>query len=161
MAFPYLAVMYAAGTYTQMQGQAQADKDQADALAQNASFFREQADYIQKAGDRELSIFTRKSDNITSAQIGAFARSAVDFSDSSALWLAAEEQLISREKEAIKAETQMRVRQANFRATQAGSQAEAISETSGQRQFATLLGAGAQYASAVGSRESGSTGPKK
>lgn len=145
--------MFVAGTAMEVMGQQQADKDQQAALETNASFFREQADFIKTAGARTLSIFERKAAQLESSQIESYARSAVEFSGSAVQVVARDRQLASRESSAIQFDTDMRVRTAMFRAQDAENQARAISDTSQTRAFTTILSSGAQAASAFGGKK--------
>ncbi len=149
MAFPWVAAaFFAASTIQNIQGQAQADRDQSSAAKKNASFFREQSDFIRAAGFREKKIFERTGEELISAQMGAVARSAASFSGSFVITVAQTEALIQEEANAIAADTEHRARLATLRAVSADQEAKDIPKSSKQRQLGILLGGVGQIAAA-------------
>jgi 2-methylaconitate cis-trans-isomerase PrpF len=147
MGWPYVsAAIYAVGTIQSMIGQSKADKDQARAAEANATFFREQADFIDAAGAREQMIFGRQADDLISSQIGAIARSGVAFSGTMVQVMAQTEGDMMEESNAISADSDHRARIARLRAADAHNEAQAIRQGSTQRQLGIALSAVGQIA---------------
>jgi len=100
-------------------GKRKAKGRQAEAERANASFLREQAEFAEISGKRELNIFERQSDRVIGAQQSAFAKAGVDLSGSALAVLAESKQQAAEEKGAIRRESEFRVRLANLRAQEA------------------------------------------
>jgi hypothetical protein len=147
----------ALGLVIQGYGQMQANQAQADAEAKNAGFYREQADFAREAGERQIGIFNRESDMLYGEQQSAFAKAGVD-TQSSSLFMA--KQMLHRQDEsyAIKAESDMNVRLAMLRASQADSTAASLRDP--QNTILPILGSalGAYGSSGASSGSSGRGG---
>lgn len=120
---------FVAGAGLSAVGQYQANQDKAQAEAQNASFYREQAAFAQDSGDRDLSIFNRKSQIEFGEQVNAFAKAGNQSADAIA-FLAEEKLNRNKEAGAIKEDRDFNVRLANLRAGQADRQASDLSSFS-------------------------------
>lgn len=114
-----------AGAVLSAYGKIKADMDQAEAEKQNASFYREQADFAKYAGDRKQQIFNNETVKLQGAQGSAFAKAGVDTSNSS-MFMAKELFYRQKEEVAIKLEADMNVRLAMLRADQATKTAEQL-----------------------------------
>jgi hypothetical protein len=136
---PVVLAAMAVGTIIKSYGQIKANEDQAAAEKRNAAFYREQAEFAQRAGDRKRAIFERESDVLYGDQVGAFAKAGVD-TGSSSFFLA--QQVFYRQNEsfAIKEEADFNVRLAMLRADQATSTARALTNPTTN---ALLVGANA------------------
>ena len=104
-----------------------ANMDQADAERKNASWYREQAEFAKKAGERQQMIFDRESQILYGEQLGAFAKAGVDTGASS--YFVAKQMLFrQQESYAIKQEADMNTRLAMLKADQAERHAESLSD---------------------------------
>lgn len=121
MAWPVIAMGLAMKAY----GQFTANNDQADAEDQNAAFYREQADFARKAGDRQRMIFDRESVILLGNQTAGFAKSGVS-TTSAADFLAREMLYRQEESQAIKEEADFNVRLAMLRADQSERTADSL-----------------------------------
>lgn len=126
------------GTFLQAQGKYDALKKQSQAEEINAGFFREQADFAQEAGDRELMITHRQNQVLYGEQQSGFAKAGIDTSNSS--FFMATQMLQGQEKEgAVKTETEMNVKLANARAIAADQAARDYAGAAGTEQMGTYI----------------------
>lgn len=119
------AIALGAGIAMQGLGKMKANADQADAEEKNAAFYREQADFAAKAGERQRMIFDRESVILFGEQASAFAKAGIDTSGSG-YFLAQQNLFRAQESNAIQEETDMNVRLATLRAEQADATADAL-----------------------------------
>lgn len=123
----YQAAIMGAGLALNIMGQARADADQADAEERNAAYYREQAAYAAKVGERQQDIFDRESKILVGDQMSAFAKAGVN-TQSSSLFMAKEMLFRQEESNAIKVEADQNVRLAMLRADSAQSTADALND---------------------------------
>jgi hypothetical protein len=69
--------MLAGGTLLSAYGNIKANTDQADEERKNADYYREQAAFAKKAGERQEAIFRDESEQFYKNQAGLFARNGV------------------------------------------------------------------------------------
>lgn len=124
---PITVGLLGAGLLLKAYGNYKANMDQGEAEKRNASFYREQADFARKAGERQQQIFDRQSQVLYGDQLGAFAKAGVDTSASS-FYLAKEVFFRQQESYAIKQEADMNVRLAMLRADQAQRNADSLQD---------------------------------
>lgn len=155
MAWPLVlfAVTQAVSTY----GKYQADQAQAEAEAKNASYYREQAGFIQLATERESALFKKKAARLQGDQVGAVAKGGIALSGDMLQQLAGERAESILEDNAIRADGSFKARLARLRANQADETARSLTGTTAQLGYAgSLLGASAQAgAFSGGSKSSG------
>lgn len=111
---PLAAGLLVGGTVLRVLGQYRANEDQADAEERNASFYREEAEFARKAGDRQRLIFDRESVVLFGKQEAAFAKGGG--SDSDLKFLAQQRIFRDQESIAIQDEADFNVRLATLRA---------------------------------------------
>lgn len=134
-----------AGLALNAYGNYMADLAQADAEAQNAGFYREQAAFAREAGDRQQLIFDRESKVLFGEQLSGFAKAGIDTSESSN-FMAQQIFFRSQESFAIERETDMNVRLASLRADQADKTAKDLRRAAPLRAAGTILGGAGQIA---------------
>jgi hypothetical protein len=122
---PMTLALLGGGLLIKSYGQFRANMAQADAEAANASFYREQAEFAAKAGERAVLIHDRESVVLYGEQASGFAKAGVSSSNSS-LFMAKEMLFRQEESAAIKAETDMNVRLAMLRADQSEREADSL-----------------------------------
>jgi hypothetical protein len=115
------------GIAMQGYGRVKANLDQAMEEEMNAGFYREQAEFSRKAGDRQKDIFDRESEVLYGEQLSAFAKAGVDTSSNS-LFMAKTMLFRDQESNAIKEEADFRTRLAMLRADQAQRTADSLSD---------------------------------
>jgi hypothetical protein len=135
---PTSNALLGAGLVLRAYGQAQADSAQILAEGQNASFYREQADFARKSGERQQMIFDHESTILYGEQKSAFAKAGVDTSGSS-LFMAKEMLFRQQESYAIKQESDMNVRLAMLKASQADQNAQDIKDSQGMQMLSTAI----------------------
>lgn len=148
MALP--AVLIAAQMGLQLYGQYRANQEQAAAEARNAAFLREQANFAERATQREMKLQEIQSKRLRGEQVVGFAQGGVDVGSGSALdFLVDQEASAIEERAAIRSEGDMRVRLASLRADAAQFTADTLSSGSYNTMQAatTILGGASQYAS--------------
>lgn len=143
-----LAIM-GAGMFMNAMGKQQADAAQADAERQNASYFREQANFIEEAGRRELELFNRKATKTFGDTIGTYSSSGVALTGSVLETLAGERSKAIFESNAIQKETEFKARLARLRADQADDTANSLINAGPMNFLSAGLTGGAQIASAA------------
>ncbi len=148
MGLPLL--LFGAGAAFNMLGKFQADAAQQKAEADNASFYREQANFEIDAMEREVSIFERKSTQMQGEQITAIAASGTALSASNLQILASERSLMSNEKQAIIQNGRFKARLASMRGVQAQETADYLG--SSERRLTTVAGGFLTAASAAYSK---------
>jgi hypothetical protein len=144
----------AAGLVMEAYGKYQANKDQAEAEAQNAAFYREQAAFAQKTAERQRAIFDRESVVLRGSQISAFAKAGVD-SMHSARFLADQMIFRGQESQSIYDEGAMNVRLADLRSGQADATAAQLRDPT--TNFMQAAGSGLQLAGSSGAFSSKAT----
>lgn len=124
---PVTIALIGGGLLLQAYGNYSANMAQAEAAKRNAAFYREQADFAKKAGERQQMIFERDTQIQYGEQLSAYAKAGVD-TQSSSLFLA--KQLLFRQQEsfAIKKEADMNVRLAMLRADESMRNADQLSD---------------------------------
>lgn len=123
MADPVSATIIGAGALTGGAGNLIANLDQADAEERNARWLDEQAKFAQKAGDLD---YARRSDELREfkgSQITAMAGSGFSFEAEEGRALAETDRRIERELGAIRAQTDINVREALLRGADARTKA--------------------------------------
>lgn len=127
-------------------GQVKGNQAQASAERANARFYQEQADFAEKAGDRELDIYKDQAAEFFGQQKSGFARAGVELQGSPLLALADSISRQQREEEAIQMDTAAKVREANLKGGLANKTAASLSNFANNALPAsgTLLTAGAQ-----------------
>lgn len=118
---------FVAGAGLAAVGQYQANLDQSQAEFENASFYREQAQFAQDSGDRDLEIFRRKSQLEFGDQVNAFAKQGNQSSDVIA-FLAEQRLNAVKEAGAIKEDRDFNVRLANLRGNEAWKKGQKLGE---------------------------------
>lgn len=103
------------GTFIEGQAKYNALLDQSYAEKANASFFRDQADFAQFAGDRQKVIYNEESQVLYGEQMSGFAKAGID-TENSSFFMATQMLQRNRGANAITLETDMNVRLANARA---------------------------------------------
>lgn len=128
------------GVGTFMQGQAKYDalQKQSQAEEQNAGFYRTQADFAQKAGDRELVLTHRQNVITYGEQQSGFAKAGLD-TENSSFFLATQMLQGQTKEEAVKSETEMNVRLAQARAQAADQAARDYQSAAGTEQMGTYI----------------------
>lgn len=132
---PFAIALIAGGTLIKGLGQYRANLAQADAEEKNASFYREEAEFARKTGDRQRMIFDRESDLLFGKQQAAFAKGGSGKGDLKFL----AQQRIFREQEsnAIQDEADFNVRLATLRSEHSMDTAKQLrSGRNNQMQFA-------------------------
>jgi hypothetical protein len=137
------AALMAVGTVINGYGKIKANLDQAKEEQLNAGFYRYQADYAQRAGDRQKTIFDRQSQIQYGEQFSAFAKAGID-TQSSSIFMASEMLYRQQESNAIKEETDFNVRLATMRAEQSDRTAKALKDP--MNNFLQVAGMGASAA---------------
>jgi hypothetical protein len=121
------AVLLGAGLVMKGYGTYMANMAQAEGERKNASWYREQADFAKKSGERQQMIFDRESQVLYGEQLGAFTKAGVDTSASS--YFVAKQMLFrQQESYAIKQEADMNTRLAMLKADQAERNASQLSD---------------------------------
>lgn len=139
---PITIGLMGAGLLLKGYGNYMANMEQGEAEKRNASFYREQAEFARKSGERQQEIFDRQSKVLYGEQLSAFAKSGVDTSASS-LFLAKEVFYRQQESYAIKQEADMNVRLSMLRADQAQRNADSLQDgTNNLLQFAGSAASG-------------------
>jgi len=135
----------AAGFVIQGMSNYEAALNRSDAAEQNSYFYREQAKYAERVGQRQRDVFDREAYIAFGETQSAFAKAGVD-SSNSAMFLASEIVSMQQESAAIKMEADQNVRLAMLRAEQSDR------EASDYRRAAPmgLISAGFGAASAAG-----------
>lgn len=143
---PIALAAMAVGTIIKSYGQIKANMSQAEAERQNAGFYREQAAFAQKSGDRKREIYDRESQVLYGDQVSAFAKAGVS-TGSSSFFLAQQMLLRQNESFAIKEEADFNVRLAMLRADQSDSTARALSDplTNGLLAAGNILSVASNY----------------
>ncbi len=148
--FPVALAFMAVGSFISAKNNFDAAQKQADAAERNAEFFKEQADFAQKAGDRQLMLQDRSQKILYGEQASAFAKAGVDTAFS-ANFLASEMNQGQAEAGAILDETNLNVRLASFRASEATAQADGLRKGASNRFWGDFLGgAGSAMAATSG-----------
>ena len=153
MWFVAAAAVVSAGI--QIYGQWKANKAQADAERQNASFYKEQADFAEAALGRELAIYEEQTQEFRAGQIAGYGTSGVDLSGSPLLVLATTTARAEGEKDAMRANTAMQFREAMLKAGASLEQANRLGSFANNAlpAFGTALGAATQVASLTGGKK--------
>lgn len=133
----YGAIALGVGTMMKYYGQTKADQAEAASSEKNASYYREQADYARKTGERDQMIFDRESVVLHGDQVSAFAKNGVDVT-AGAGFIAQQMFYRQNESEAIKAEADFNVRLAMLKADQAQGNADYLN--SSERKWTNFLG---------------------
>jgi hypothetical protein len=122
---PVSLALLGGGLVLKSYGEFKANMDQADSEAQNASFYREQAEFSRLAGIRQREIFERETAQLEGEQRTGFAKGGVD-STSTVDFFSAQTYTWQQESLAIKRESDMNVRLAMLRADNAHQTAERL-----------------------------------
>lgn len=145
---PFTALMLA-GTAVEIFGNVKANLDQARAEAENAIWMKQQADYIKRATDRELSIFDRESQESIAATENTFAKSGVSMAGTALEVMAQEQTKRQQELDAIVDQGNTNIQEALLKS----SASQKTSDTLGSFSYNMLqtassgLKAGERYAS--------------
>lgn len=118
----FAAIAFGAGLMLDAYGKQKANLAEANAERRNAAFYREQADYARKTGERQQMIFDRESVILHGDQTSAFASSGVDVT-AGAGFIAQQMFYRQQESSAIKAEADFNVRLAMMKAGESESRA--------------------------------------
>lgn len=116
MAFPFVAAgLMGAGLVVRAIGRDKANQAEAEIEAQNAAFYREQAQFAEDSGRRAQLIFDRDSVVLFGEQAAGLANAGIGSSVSS-MFMAQQELYRDVESRAIRAEADMNVKLATLRA---------------------------------------------
>lgn len=121
-----------AGTAIDAYGRYKANQAQADADEQNAAFYREQADFAQKAGDREINVYEDEANQFEGSQKSSYARGGVELSGSPLLAFGDTKFREMQQVDAIKQKTAQSVLEASLRGTSAQNSADSLNSFAGQ-----------------------------
>ena len=150
------AVGAVVGAATSVYGVIKGNQAQSAAEEANAKFYAEQAEYAQKAGERELAIYRDQAEEFFGAQSSAAARGGVEISGSPLLALADTRSRQLREEAAIKMDTATKVREAMLKG--GASQENANRLSSFEANFLPAIGGAATgLATAYGIYKGGSS----
>lgn len=140
-----------AGTVLSAYGNYQANMQQSQMEAQNASYYRTEADAAKAAGARELTIFQHRADVTYGNEVGAFGAGNVDIGSGSAADVLAQSKVFDlNEKSAIEQQTNLRVNLAMLRAQQSQEHADYLSNGMNNtlELFGSMAGGAGRMASA-------------
>lgn len=122
--------LYGAGTALSIFGQIRANKAQAQAELQNASWLDEQAEFAGDSANREEDIFKDQVGQLIGQQIGTFASNNVELSGSALDIINDSFGKADSEIQAIRAQGSMNVREANLKARSARRTADRLTDFS-------------------------------
>ncbi len=137
-----VGALYGAGHLIQGVGQYQNATAQEAQERQNAAFYREQAEFAKKSGERQRLIFDRESQILYGEQLSGFAKAGIDTS-SSAEFMAREILYRDQESQAIRAEADLNVKLARMRANAAEVSANDIASAKNINLVGGLITGGA------------------
>lgn len=135
------------GTTLQVYGNITANLDQARAEAENAIWMREQAAFIQKSTDREMSIFNRESQDMMASLENSFAKSGISMVGSAFELQQQEEMKRQQELQAIADQGNMNIKEALMKASSSEKMSNKLSSFgyNALQTTATLTNAGADW----------------
>lgn len=123
----------------QMYGQQQANRQQAEAEARNAEYYKKQAQFAEQSTQREMRLQERQQARLRGEQIVGFTEGNVDVGSGTALdFLVEQESYSIQERAAIRSEGDMRVELALLR----GESAQTTSNTLNSSQYNNTQAAG-------------------
>lgn len=107
-------------------GSVYANYQESLAEEQNAAWLEEQADFIDKAAQREAEIFQREAKNVIGSQVGGYLKSGVKISGSALSTINESFALMDKEIEAIWEQRNMRSKEARLKASSSRSHAKRL-----------------------------------
>lgn len=122
------ASLMIAGTALNVFGQWQANFAQAQAERENAQWLNEQAEFIRQSTARSLSIYERQASQFKEEQLGIIGASGVELSGTASDIFSDTLKSISEEIDAIQAQGEMQEREARLKAFQANRQARRLTD---------------------------------
>ena len=132
MAFPFVAAgLMGAGLVVRAIGRDRANQAEAEIEAQNAAFYREQAQFAEDSGRRAQLLFERDSIVLFGEQASGLANAGIGASTSS-LFMAQQELFRDVESRAIRADADMNVRLATLRAGMSDQKINQLNDSSTQ-----------------------------